>query len=97
MEAIQIILSRASAQSDPQFQSIFPNLPAIDYLSTSRKRSPMWIEEVTLENVKCFQSQTIPLGKAGKPYPWVTFLGENGTGKTTVLQAIGLMMQLLHA
>ncbi len=52
----------------------------------------MWIEEVTLENVKCFQSQTIKLGDDGKPYPWVTFLGENGTGKTTVLQAIGLLL-----
>jgi AAA domain, putative AbiEii toxin, Type IV TA system len=52
----------------------------------------MWIEEVTLENVKCFQSQTIRLGEDGKPYPWVTFLGENGTGKTTVLQALGWLL-----
>jgi predicted ATP-binding protein involved in virulence len=52
----------------------------------------MWIEEVTLENVKCFQSQTIRLGKKDEPHQWVTFLGENGTGKTTVLQAIGLLL-----
>ncbi len=53
----------------------------------------MWIEEVTLENVKCFQSQTIQLGdKKEKAFQWVTFLGENGTGKTTVLQAIGLLL-----
>ncbi len=52
----------------------------------------MWIEEVTLENVKCFQSQTIKLGDKDGPHKWVTLLGENGTGKTSVLQAIGVLL-----
>jgi len=55
----------------------------------------MWIEEITLDNIKCFDKQTIKLGSSGKnmgPYPWVTFLGENGTGKSTVLQALALLM-----
>lgn len=52
----------------------------------------MWIEELNLYNVKCFDSQKIKLGKDDKAFPWVTFLGENGTGKSTVLQAIGLLL-----
>lgn len=52
----------------------------------------MWIEEVTLENVKCFESETIRFGTKRGPHRWVTFLGENGTGKTTVLQALGLLL-----
>lgn len=52
----------------------------------------MWIEEVTLENIKCFDSETIRLGSKDSPYPWVTFIGENGTGKSSVLQAIGLLL-----
>lgn len=52
----------------------------------------MWIEELRLENIKCFESLTLKLGENGKPYPWVTLLGENGAGKTTVLQAMGLLL-----
>ncbi len=52
----------------------------------------MWVEEISLDNIKCFDKQTIRAGSDNKPYPWVTFLGENGTGKSTVLQAIALLM-----
>lgn len=52
----------------------------------------MWVEEISLDNIKCFDKQTIRTGNANRPYPWVTFLGENGTGKSTVLQAIGLLL-----
>lgn len=52
----------------------------------------MWIETLTLENIKCFQKQTIRLGTTAAPYPWITFLGENGTGKSTVLQALAIML-----
>lgn len=53
----------------------------------------MWVEEITLENIKCFERQTIKLGsKTNGAYPWVTLLGENGTGKSTFLQAIALLL-----
>lgn len=52
----------------------------------------MWVEEISLDNIKCFDKQTIRTGSDNKPYPWVTFLGENGTGKSTVLQAIALLL-----
>lgn len=52
----------------------------------------MWVEEIILDNIKCFEKQSIRLGSSNTPYPWVTLLGENGTGKSTVLQAVALML-----
>ena len=52
----------------------------------------MWVEELTLENIKCFGRTVFRFGKKDRPYPWVTLLGENGAGKSTVLQALGLLL-----
>ncbi|MBK6532393.1 MAG: AAA family ATPase [Deltaproteobacteria bacterium] len=43
-----------------------------------------------MENVRCFaDAQTLPLSdEKGRPYHWTLILGENGTGKTTLLQAL---------
>jgi energy-coupling factor transporter ATP-binding protein EcfA2 len=45
---------------------------------------------LTLENVRCFRErQTLRLADAaGRPARWTVLLGENGTGKTTLLQAL---------
>ena len=55
-------------------------------------RQAMWIEECVLENIKCFESLKLRLGTSLSPYRWVTLLGENGTGKSTVLQSLGLLL-----
>lgn len=52
----------------------------------------MWVEELTIENIKCFEKLTLKFAAKGKPYKWVTLLGENGVGKSTLLQAIGLLL-----
>src|ERR1700685_1451245 len=53
----------------------------------------MWVESLELENVRCFESASLRfLRKAEDPYQWVTFLGENGCGKSTALQALGLLL-----
>lgn len=52
----------------------------------------MWIEEITLVNIKCFENQTIKFGTKEHPYRWVNLLGENGGGKSTVLQAVALLL-----
>jgi predicted ATPase len=52
----------------------------------------MWVKEFGVENIKCFDRQVIKLGEKSKPFPWVTFLGENGTGKSTALQAMALLL-----
>lgn len=50
----------------------------------------MYFAELTLENIRCFgPKQTLKLTDAdGKPAMWTVILGENGTGKTTLLQAL---------
>ena len=52
----------------------------------------MWVEEIALDNIKCFDRVTIKLGTSEKAYPWITLFGENGGGKSTVLQALGLLL-----
>jgi predicted ATPase len=52
----------------------------------------MWVEELTIENIKCFDKLTIRFGSKTQPFNWVNLLGENGTGKSTVLQALGLLL-----
>jgi energy-coupling factor transporter ATP-binding protein EcfA2 len=53
----------------------------------------MWVESQDLENIRCFESASLRfLRKGEEPYQWVTFLGENGCGKSTALLALGLLL-----
>lgn len=53
----------------------------------------MWVEEITLENIKCFDKLTLKFGNKSNPRPqWITLLSENGGGKTTILQSLALML-----
>lgn len=59
----------------------------------------MWVENISLENIKCFQNQKISFTRnesnrrdRAKPYGWITLLGENGVGKSTLLQALALLL-----
>ena len=52
----------------------------------------MWVEEVSLENIKSFEKISIRFGTKESPYKWITLLGENGGGKSTILQSLGLLL-----
>lgn len=52
----------------------------------------MWVQELTLENIKCFEKMSIHFGTEEQPYKWISLLGENGGGKSTILQALSLML-----
>lgn len=60
----------------------------------------MWVESIKLENIKCFQNQEIKFisnpknqrRSRAEPYHWITLLGENGVGKSTILQALALLL-----
>jgi len=60
----------------------------------------MWVESIIIENIKCFRHQEINFTRnprndirwRAKPYKWITLLGENGVGKSTILQALALLL-----
>jgi energy-coupling factor transporter ATP-binding protein EcfA2 len=59
----------------------------------------MWVASVTLTNIKCFQEQEISFVRnhrdrldRAQPYYWITLLGENGVGKSTILQTLALLL-----
>jgi len=52
----------------------------------------MWVQKLTLKNIKCFQDTEILFAHDKKRRPWTTLLGENGVGKSTILQSLGLLL-----
>lgn len=53
----------------------------------------MWVERLLIENIRSFEGQEISFSRRrNEPYRWVTLLGENGGGKSTLLQALGLLL-----
>jgi len=54
---------------------------------------PIYLKSILLENVKCFgPRQKLSLFDKGKPKLWTVILGDNGTGKSTILQAIAIAL-----
>ena len=51
---------------------------------------PAYFLSLTVENFHCFgPAQTLDLSRGeNRPTPWTIILGENGVGKTTLLQAL---------
>lgn len=60
---------------------------------------PAYFLSLELENVRCFgPRQTLDLSDgSGRPAQWTLLLGENGVGKTTVLEALTWMRPLAAA
>lgn len=54
----------------------------------------MYLQEVRLENIKCFEDLALDFTTArdGSPRLMTVILGENGVGKTTLLQTIALIL-----
>jgi len=55
---------------------------------------PVYFVDLTVENFRCFgPRQTLRLADDnGIPYQWTVLVGENGVGKTTLLQLLALMI-----
>ena len=56
-------------------------------------QAPIYFRSLELENVRCFaERQCLDfLDEHGKPAQWVLILGDNGIGKTTLLQCLAWM------
>lgn len=50
------------------------------------------IERIEIENFRVMDELTIELGSRMSEVPWLMLLGENGTGKSSVLQAVALTL-----
>ena len=56
-------------------------------------KTPVYVRALRVENVRCFGSEEQVLnfcGADGRPSQWTVLLGDNGTGKTTLLQCLAL-------
>lgn len=65
-------------------------------MADSAEQPPVYFSSLELENVRCFgQSQRLSLtDKHGNPIQWTLILGDNGVGKTTLLQCLAWMRPL---
>ena len=52
--------------------------------------SIMYISRLKLANVRCFRDVEVDLTLNGSPRRWATVVGENGTGKTTLLRSLAI-------
>ena len=50
----------------------------------------LYVSRVMLENVRCFDNVEIELDKPNGTANWVVFVGDNATGKSTLLRSIAL-------
>lgn len=50
----------------------------------------MRINRIKLENIRCFEHLALDLISDSSPTPWTLILGDNGTGKSTLLRSIAL-------
>jgi energy-coupling factor transporter ATP-binding protein EcfA2 len=62
-------------------------------MANSRHSTAIYFTSLELESVRCFgQSQTLDLTDgSGNPAQWTLLLGDNGVGKTTLLQCLSWM------
>ena len=58
-----------------------------------KKNQPIYLESLSIAGIKCFgPEQTIQFSDNGKPRMWTMILGDNGTGKSTILKCIALAL-----
>src|SRR5690242_18370953 len=48
------------------------------------------LSRVRLQDVRCFETIDITLSKPGEPAGWTLFVGDNATGKSTLLRSIAM-------
>ncbi len=52
----------------------------------------MYLKKIALKNIKCFADLTLDFTLDTSVRPWTALLGQNGMGKSTLLQAIGITL-----
>jgi uncharacterized protein (TIGR02646 family) len=68
--------------------SVAPKMPAEGYFIRGQ-----FIEQIAIRNFKGIQELTIRVGEGkGAQVPWLALLGENASGKSSVLQAVAMTL-----
>ncbi len=90
-------MTKTKAQSCPALRTRKPDPTAPTGANQTHPTTGSYFLSLELENVRCFSSkQVLDLSDGkGRPARWTILLGENGTGKTTVLQLIAAF-ELMH-
>jgi energy-coupling factor transporter ATP-binding protein EcfA2 len=52
----------------------------------------MYLKRFAIRHIKCFETLELDFFEGNKPRKWNVILGENGTGKSTLLQAIAVTL-----
>ena len=52
----------------------------------------MRIKSIELTNIRCFEHIKVEFGRDGQVAPWTVILGDNGTGKSTLLRCVALAL-----
>jgi DNA repair exonuclease SbcCD ATPase subunit len=52
----------------------------------------MYLKKIVLKNIKCFKELSLDFAKDFEPPLWKVLLGQNGLGKSTLLQAMGVVL-----
>lgn len=50
----------------------------------------MYITKIEIENIRCFKKFKVDFERDGMPLIWTTILGDNSTGKSTLLKSIAI-------
>ena len=51
-------------------------------------KNMLYVSRIQLENVRCFDDIELALSEPGDTASWTVILGDNATGKSTLLRAI---------
>ena len=72
--------------------------PVATGMSPMTTDAPIYFRSLELENVRCFGKRQLLefTDRNGNPVRWVLILGDNGVGKTTLLQCLAWMRPVPH-